>query len=230
MTFILLAGALLGSEPLNAQEHRYSVWAFGSLTTSSKVFYNSDDPDQFLRGRFFSIDNVISGGIDIRRNLEPLGLQIGLGIEYLSTSERFDVPDGAQTIPVSDGFTALPVELSGYFTIPIGSEKLLFYMGGGGGVYIGSRQYTYAEVRAETIRRSLGVGIHIVSGAEYRFSGSVAIRSEIKFRDVQFETTNRFPKSTAVIGNRVVILPQESLSSRINIDGMNLALGIAFHF
>lgn len=224
---ILLAAIAI---PSLAQDNPYRISISGSITTSSKVFYRYDDPDEFLRGRFFPIDNIFSFGADLRRSFEPIGLEVGVAIEYISKSERFGVPENGQTVPVFDGFVAIPIELSGYFFIPIGSEKLKFYMGGGGGIYPGERRYSYAGVQAPAVGRSVGIGIHILSGAEYTLSHSFSLRSELKFRDVQFETVNKFSQYSAVTSSGVIGLPQDPLLSRVNIDGMNLSLGIAYRF
>ena len=58
----------------------------------------------------------------------------------------------------------------------------------------------------------------------------ISLRSVIKFRDVQFESVNRFTKFTTTYNGSSIALTQEPLSSRINIDGMVATLGIVIRF
>jgi hypothetical protein len=214
-----------------AQERLYEVALFGSLTTSSKLFYAPNSPDEISRGQFFPIDNIVSAGIDLRRRIEPLQLQIGVSIEYLSKTDVFQVPVSAsRSIPVRDGFTAIPIELSGYFFIPIGTERLRVYMGGGGGAYIGWREYEFPGAEAPIVGRKVGYGIQVQSGVTYRLLEFASLRSEVKFRDVQFESTNKFQQASTEYRGRTIELDQSPIVSRTNIDGMTVTLGLVVHF
>lgn len=224
---VVIVGAVSG----NAQEHAYSLSAGGSFTTSSKLFHHATDPDEFIRSQFQPLDDIFGATIDVRRTIEAIGIQIGLSIEYLSKTETFNAPiTTARPVSSVDGFTALPIELSGYFDIPVGDETIRLYMGGGGGIYLGNRRYAIANVDAPTVGRNVQLGIHVLSGAEYTLSPGFALRSELKFRNVQFETTNKFQQATAQYQGRFISLPQEPIVSRINIDGMMLTLGLAYRF
>jgi|ERR1041384_842000 hypothetical protein len=225
-------GLLLLLQPASrAQDKPYSVGLFGTFTSSSKLFHHPDDPDQIIRSQFLPLDDIFSAGIDVRRSIENLRIRIGLSAEYISTSELIMVPlSPSSSVPVEDGFTAVPVELSGYFMIPFGDEKIQFYMGGGGGAYFGSRKYRFANAEAATVARNIGVGIHVLSGVEYAIRPALSLRSEIKFRDVQFETTNRFDSPSTTYLGHTILLDQTPLPSRVNIDGLTVHLGIVFRF
>jgi hypothetical protein len=210
---------------VQAQERLYSVSLSSSFTTTAKLFYAPDDPDLFIRQQHHPIDNVIGFGIDIRRSMEETSLQIGLSAEYLSKSEQFTIPRSSDR--VSDGFIAVPMEITGYFIIPFSSETMQLYMGGGGGVYWGTRKYEYNTVRALTVERNLGYGIHILSGIQYSLSPVFAVRSELKFRDVQFNVSNAFPPTS-----RDRLYPDSGIPfpSRISIDGINLSIALVTRF
>lgn len=215
----------------HAQDRPYSAAVFGTFISSSKLFHHPDDPDEIIRSQFLPLDDIFSLGIDLRRNVENIRVQVGISAEYISTTELVSVPlSPSGSVPVQDGFTAIPLELSGYFRIPFGEDKIAFYMGGGGGIYFGSRKYTFGGVEAVPVRRNTGYGIHVLSGLEYSLKAAVSLRTEIKFRDVQFETTNRFTSLSTTYLGRTIVLDQTPLNSRINIDGMTLTLGVVFHF
>ena len=216
---------------LSAQENRYSVSISGSFTTTSKLFRALNDASESMRSQFLPIDNIFGGGVDIRRNFEDLRIQIGLSIEYLAKSKQLTRTNSQDIkIPVKDGFRTLPIELSTYFKIPIGLENLFFYMGGGVGLYFGERQYEESGVQSKIVELNPAVGIQVLFGAEYLLSNRISLRSELKFRDVHFESTNKFIQNTALYNNTYIRLPSEEMHSRINIEGMTLNLGMAFHF
>ncbi len=213
-----------------AAGYRFSMSLSGSFTSSSKLFANPHARDDVIRGIFSPINSVFGVGADIRGDFPVSGLRLGLGAEYLSRSVSSTVPHASVTIPVEDGFSAIPVELTGYFTIPIGGDRLDFYMGGGAGVYFGERSYTYAGVTAVTLERNLSSGIHVLTGLEYQVESRVALRTEFKFRTIQLESVQRFPSPSTVYGGVTVPLPQGDIASRIQIDGMQFSLGVAYRF
>ena len=216
---------------LQAQDHPYSLGVFGSLSTSSKLFYNPENQDEFIRNQFLPLDNSLSEGVDVRRFIGPLSISLGISVEYLSKTQLFThLLSQSNAVPVKDGFVAVPIELSAYFRIPVGSDILQLYMGGGAGAYLGARRYEYAGVQAPAVERRSGYGIHIISGLQYFVRPSLSLRSELKFRNVQFETVNQFRQPSTVYQGNVIPLDQEPFTSRVTIDGLTLSLQLAFHF
>lgn len=226
--FFLLIG--LVPQAARAGENRWSVSLFGTLTTSSKLFPNPNAKDEFLRGEYSAINPVFSAGADVRADIPATGLTFGLGAEYITRRTAGSVPNTVSAIPVEDGYTAVPIELSGYFRIPVGGETISFYMGGGMGVYFGHREYRYAGVPATTLSREFNAGIHVLSGLEYRAGPGISLRSEIKFRNVQLESVQEFPDAVTIWEGTTVPLPRETLRSRIQIDGMNISLAVVHYF
>jgi hypothetical protein len=232
MVWLALLTVSAGAFPgVRAQDRPNSFSLFGTFTTSSKLFHHPNDPDEQLRSEFLPFDDLFSAGVDFRRSFSDLRLQIGLSIEYLTTTNVFDLPAGTATLRVTDGFTVYPVELTGYFHIPVGSEKIKLFMGGGGGMYVGERVFEYNGVYARPTEHPLGFGIHIVSGMEYFLNPLVSVRGDIKFRDVQFQTTNRFSPGAVVADPSFAYVGGTSpFSSRISVDGMAMHVGVAYHF
>lgn len=213
------------------EESRSYLSFYGSYTTSSKLFHHPDDADESVRNQFFPLDNIISAGIDFRYSLIEDYLQVGLGIEYISRIKKFTIPFGAsKKIPVIDGFIVFPLELTGYSSIPTGSDSWKFYFGAGGGMYIGTRTYEKANVKSITTNKKLGRGIHILTGIQYRIFQRISLRSELKFRDIQFETTTKFDMAETQFDGETIPLETEKLTARFNVDGMTLNLGIVLHF
>ena len=218
---------LVGAPAALSQERNYTLAVTGSFTTSSKLFYNIDDPNEIARNQYLSLSNVLGVGIDIRRRIEESGLAVGISVEYISKLDDISESVSSTAIAaVKDGFVVVPIEATGYFTIPFSSERAQMYMGGGAGIYLGARHYQYSTDSARVIDQKPGYGIHILTGFCYRISPVIGLRSELKFRDVQFQSTNVFLPS-------YVSLPApnyQPFSSRINIDGMTLTVGLAAFF
>lgn len=192
-----------------AQEDTYSLSLKFSYTTSSKIFLNPNSTDLLLRGKYFSVDNIYGWGIELRRKINDTQIQVGLSADYVSKLE--DV----QRTNSRDGFWAIPIELTGYFYIPILEGDLKIFLGGGGGYYIGERTYYISQTKAQVVSRNPGAGIHILGGVDYYFYKGLGIRSQMKFRDVQFKTTSR------INGQKT-----SDLKSQTNIDGMTIELGL----
>ena len=176
-----------GATFTSAQNRVYSATAFGSFTTSSKLFPHSNDADESTRGQFLPLDDIFSIGVELRRDIEAVRVQVGLSIEYIRKSDVIIAPLSSISIPIDEGFEVFPIELTGYFIIPFSGEHLQLFMGGGAGAYPGIRTYEYAGANAVAVDRTTGIGIHIVSGIEYRLNDLFSLRSTLKFRDVQFE-------------------------------------------
>ncbi len=209
------------------EESRSCLFLYGSYTTSSKLFHHPDDADESVRNQFFPLDNIISSGIDLRYSLIEDYLQVGLGIEYISRIENFTIPFGtSKRIPVTDGYFVFPLELTCYSAIPTESDNWKFYFGAGGGIYNGTRTYEIANVKSITINKKLGWGIHILTGVQHRIFRRISLRSEIKFRDIQFETTTKFAMAETQFDGETIHLETVPFTSRSNIDGMTINIGI----
>ena len=236
---LLIFLLLLSPSSILSQERLTSISITGSLSTISELFHHPNDPDQLLRSEYYPLNVIIGGGIEIRQVIPQLRFSVGASVERLSKSGSFSVNATGFTggnvsktvnVPVSDGYTVLPAELSIYVPLPIGTDDFQVYIGGGGGAYFGNRHYSYGNIDANTTDLSAGFGIHILSGFEYRFSTQFSLRTEFKFRDVHFETTSAFPDQRVDVEGVSITLPQGSQDARINIDGFVTAIQLAYHF
>jgi len=231
LSAIIIIFLLCGNSKVAAQDFRYSLSVFGSYTTSSKIFQHPNDANEVIRNQFLIMDNIFGGGIDLRKNLPDLRIIIGLSIEYIHKAYEYKRADlQSAAISVKEGYSAFPLELSAYYKIPIGLNQVLFYIGGGGGLYFGTRQYEEAGVSSVVVSLKPSLGIHILCGIEYSLTSRFSLRSEWKFRDVQFKVANRFPQSMVTYNGYIESIQQELMYSRIHIDGMMLNLGIVLYF
>lgn len=213
-----------------SQDHPYSIALSGSITTTSRLYVNPYSTDQASRNQSLTIDGIWGIGIDIRRDIQGNHLSAGLSTEYLGSYEEYTIEETSGTnITPKDGYIAIPVELTGYFSIPLGTETFHMYIGGGIGVYFGERRYQIAGLSSHIVERKPVPGIHVVSGFEFDITSILFLRTELKFRDVQFETSNVFTPDQSYPG---VTLPHgwKPFTSRVSIDGILINTGIAFRF
>jgi hypothetical protein len=209
---LLVTLTLALGEAAQSQEKLYSVAVKGNFTISSRLFHNIDAPNEFTRSQYISIDNIFGFGVDIRRAIDDTRLEVGIAAEYLRAKQK------SRTNPsVEEGYWTVPVELTGYFVIPFSSDRARLYIGGGLGMYFGERERTVGNQRSSVIASEPGVGIHVLTGFGYSFTDWFALRSELKFRDIQFEST--------ILGDN-----NEPSRARINVDGMVLDAGIVILF
>ena len=227
----IIVFVLCGISTVAAQDYKYSLSVFGSYTTSSKIFQHPNDIDEIMRNHFLPINNIFGGGLDIRRNFPDVRVQFGLSIEYQTHSRQYS-RQGTHSaqIPVREGYSAYPLELSAYFNIPVGLDKTLFYIGGGGGIYFGTRRYEEAGIISKVVEIKPSVGIDILCGVEYQINSRFSVRGEWKFRDVHFKVTNRFIQDAVFYNGYFEALNQEPMHSRINIDGMTFNIGTVYYF
>ncbi len=231
LSAIIIIFILCGATKAAAQDFRYSLSIFGSYTTSSKIFQHPNDANEVIRNQFLIMDNIFGGGIDLRKNLPDLRIIIGLSIEYIHKANDYSRA-GLQSaaISVKEGYSAFPVELSAYYKIPIELNQVLFYIGGGCGLYFGTRHYEEAGVSSKVVSLKPSIGIHILCGIEYSLTSRLSLRGEWKFRDVQFKVTNRFPQSMVTHNGYIESIQQDPMYSRVHIDGMMLNLGTVLYF
>jgi opacity protein-like surface antigen len=234
----LAAALLLAASAGRSQERLTAIALTGSLTTESRLFYSNDSPDDLARAAYFPFGARFRPGIDLRRTFSDLRLTFGIAVAYLSASDEFAVPASAVSpgassslnVTVHDGYAVIPVELTSYFTLPLGADDIRLYIGGGLGGYLGRRQYTIGSAEAVNAERAPGFGIHILTGTEYDLSPLVAMRLEVKFRDAHFTSTDRFDRPSTLVNGVPVGIPSTPLVSRVSVDGMDLSLHLAYRF
>jgi hypothetical protein len=98
------------------------------------------------------------------------------------------------------------------------------------GVYFGRRIYSVAGVEAETMDRSRGMGIHVLGGLSYKITEWLFLHGEMKFRDLQFRTTNRFATARIPFGSSLVQVGTDPFESRVQTDGILFQLGLGVTF
>jgi hypothetical protein len=229
LRFTVIALVLVGSTA-QAGDKSLALILRGNYTTSSKLFVNPDASSEEQRAQFAQFDRVAGGGVELRYHWLAENLFFTLSVDYLSKRQDQDqivAFAGTSTrVPVTDGFYCIPVELGVHTYIPLGSETLRMSMGGGVGVYYGARVLRVANVSATRQPAPLKIGIHIVSGFEYQPVAGFWLRGDMRFRDPELRTVNRFSEQSTEYNNVTVTFPRTDVASKINLDGLTFSVGI----
>jgi hypothetical protein len=226
-----VVNAFLTMAPGWAQERNFSVALTGSLTTASRVFTNPNSPDAFARSQFFSLENFFGYGVEVRYQIPETNVALGLSAEYVETTIGQSLSlSTARSVPVEDGYRVIPLELTGYFLIPVSGQTFGVFMGGGAGAYIGRRLYRLGDTVAPTTEGGHGFGIHVLGGLSYRFTEWFSLNAEMKFRDLQFQTTNQFPTGTATYKGMLIAVNRAPSDIRVHTDGVVFHIATVFHF
>ncbi len=231
---LVLFGAVLMMLPASssmAQERPFTLVARGTLNTSGRLFPNPGSADPVARAKANSYTDFFGLGAELQYHFPGSNISLSVSADYIRNSGSTAIASsGPWTVEVEDYYTVIPVEVTGYFRIPVTDGPFSIFMGGGVGGYWGTRHYAVAGTVAPTTSVRGGYGIHVLSGVGYRVNEWFSVSAEVKFRDAQFQTTNAFRVATAKRGTIVVSLPQQPLESRIHSDGMVVQVGLGVSF
>lgn len=220
---------------INSQYNGYDFSISSSIvyTTSAEVYLNPNSVDPVLRNSSFEINDVLNPSIDIRYRLsEPL--IVGISGEYIRTNQtgrNLTVLQGNNELRLesTDGFQLIPVETSLYYQLPFSTKNLKFLMGGGTGIYFGDFTRRFGDTDISTIESQVAVGIQVSVSMEYLPLENVGLRFEMKFRDPEFKSKNKYNKNVVNYNGTEIILLRDTFDTKVNVNGVTFLLGVAFN-
>jgi opacity protein-like surface antigen len=228
---LFVVGVLTMASSTWAQERSFSVALKASLTTASRLFTDPSSQDVLQRSQYYALEDFFGYGVELRYQLPETHLALGLSAEYIETTISHSMfLSTTKSVPVEEGYIAIPVELTGYFLIPVSGHTFGVFMGGGVGGYFGKRIYKLGDTEAATTRPGHGFGIHVLGGLSYRFTEWFSLSAEMKFRDLQFQTTNQFATSLATYQGMPITVSRAPKDARVHTDGVIFQLGTVFNF
>ncbi len=217
---------------LSAQDR---AWVFNvgsrvTLTTSSKLFYLPGDSSEIVRSRYEGLKSILGGALEVRARPPQSSIFFSLSAEYQrkTTSQPrltgFTSP--ASILPTEDGYWMIPIEATVNVDVPLGAERFWLTMGAGAGVYYAQRILEVAGVMANPADVKPAYGLHVRTSADYRITEWLTVTFELRFRNPQITTFNRFHQASTTFDGALVEFPQEEIEGRIEADGMTVGLGI----
>lgn len=230
-TFIILIATTFTYSQYNGFD--FSVSSSLVYTTSAEIFLNPNSIDPVVRNSSFQINDVLNPALDIRYRIsEPLIL--GLNAEYMNsnqTGRNLRVLEGNNELRLetTDGFQLLPIETSIYYQLPFSIENLKFLMGGGAGIYFGRFTRKFGDTEISTIDNQVAFGIQVSISMEYLPMENVGLRFEMKFRDPEFKSRNKYNKNVINYNGTQITLLQDTFDTKVNVDGVTFLLGAAVY-
>jgi len=190
--------------------------------------------DLIQRNSTLEISGGYGYGFSIRTKILRNDLFIGVSAEFIKIQDNDAVltlegDTSIARIKLSETITAYPVELTAYFNVPSFQENLNIYLGGGIGFYSGDRIRKIQNFQSETISKSIGLSLVVLSGIEYYFEKNFMSFMELRFRDGEYDVKSKFPLSFVNINGATYPLEKE-MNSKIFIDGLKISLGLGYRF
>ncbi len=210
--------------------NNFTITANYIYTATSKLYLQPNSSDPIVRGTHQDLDDLwgYSGEIGYRIFED---IVIGLGAEYINkTSTSNSINLGAVRANMKDGFQVIISDLTIYYSLPFSTEFFKFFMGGGGGLYFGKHIRELGDVTASTISNTVGYGIHVALGIDYIIHKSFALRTQMRFRNPEFEMKNRYSNNIINYDGRAFLLSSDTFDSKVDIDGISFTIGILFQF
>ncbi|NJD21437.1 MAG: hypothetical protein FIA82_02030 [Melioribacter sp.] len=195
-----------------------------NYTTTSQLYLQPDSPDLILRGTHQSLDDIYSYSIDVRYQVSE-SIILGIGSESIKKTFDNSINLGGIRASMRDGYKMIPIEFSAYYLIPFSTERFKFYMGGGLGLYIGEQIRELGDVSISNESKKIGYGINVSIGMDFLVNQFLSIRTQMRFRDPEFEMESKYSDTTVNYNGKSYILPSEKFTTKVNIDGITFAIG-----
>ncbi|MFO7446686.1 MAG: hypothetical protein R6W90_09975 [Ignavibacteriaceae bacterium] len=208
---------------------RFSIGVNAVYTTTSKIYLSPNSSDLTVRNSYVEMGEILNPAVEFKYRLTD-EIILGFGTEYIKKTRTTTSLPGLSGIPVNDGFSMIPLELSIYYLIPFSTENFKFLMGGGGGFYYGEHIREVGDAEVSNLERKTAYGIHVIIAMDYLVRDNISVHGEMKFRDPQFNVTSSYNKSSIIYNNRFIPLQPQAFASKINIDGVSFLIGLAFLF
>lgn len=233
---ILLLIFIVSASYVPAQFNGYDFSISSGLvyTTSAEIFLNPNSVDPIIRNKSFELQDILNPALDFRLRLsEPI--LIGLSVEFMKSSQtgrNLTVYEGNNEIRLEteDGFVLIPIEATVYYQMPFSTHDFKFLMGGGVGMFIGEFKRNFGDTDVSTLQRQSAFGIHVSISMEYVPLERVGLRFEMKFRDPEFKTKNRYNKTKVNYNGSEITILRDTFDTKVNVNGITFLLGAAIYF
>lgn len=206
----------------------FAISSSFSYNTTANIFLTPDAEAILAQTNSFEIEGIYSYSLEFRFRLSDI-IILGISAEYMEGSGNGRNIEPKKYI-VEDGFKLIPLEFSIYYFLPFSTENFKFYMGGGFGLYTGRRTRQLGNVKFKDIKSDLGYGIQVSAGMDYMIFDNFSVRGEFRFRDPDFRITNKYNSENGIYDGVMITLPQENITSKLNLDGITFRIGAVFHF
>ena len=208
--------------------------ASANYVSSATIKQSPFSPDIIERNSLIDIKGGYGYSFTVKTRLFRNDLFFGITGEYIKiqdddATQTLENDTSAVRIRVSETLTVTPIEFTGYFNVPSFQENLNIYLGGGIGLYMGDRVRKIQNFESETISKSLGLSLVVLSGIEYYFEKNAMAFFEMRFREGEYDVKSKFPVGTITVRGTPYNIGRE-MNSKIFLDGLRLSVGLGYRF
>jgi opacity protein-like surface antigen len=215
---------------------KFSLYLYGTYVSASELQNDPKSSNPIERDATVDLDGGYGYGGEFMFDpgIYNLGIRFYLSSEYLKIDQTdlelvFNNGSTEAKVPMREKFTFIPVEFGVKWNLPVGSDNLKIYIGGGGGVYFGNRTRFLQDMQSTTLYKKPGFSLNILSGLEYFIARNLSADLELKFREASFDVESGFDRNQIEI-NGIQFQLTNPFYSRIIVDGVRVSLGFKYHF
>jgi opacity protein-like surface antigen len=215
---------------------KFSLYVYGDYISSSTMQPHPNSLDPIDKDEMIDLNGTYGFGAEIsyKPHLYDLDLIFYLSTEYLKLSQNdlgitLYIPDGSVTLNMTEKFTMIPLEFGAKWHLPVGTDNMKIYIGGGGGIYFGKETRTILNLESTQISSKPEFSLNILSGVEYYFERNISADLELKFREAAFITESRF-SAYSILYNGNEYQLENPFYTRFIADGVKISLGVKYHF
>jgi hypothetical protein len=220
-SFLLLLPAVYAS----AQERPHAIAVYANIISASKLFTAPLSQDLVEKNNAEQFGTILNARVAYSYSFTPM-MRLQLSGELVEDEDVLRDNNGTD---IADGYRLYAAELAGLFVLPFTGKTFALFIGGGGGVYWGTRKYAIAGITADPLDSSPSFNILTVIGAEYFFSDLLSLAAEWRFRDPVVTAKNAFTRASVESYGITYPLEQRPFTSKINVNGNTYSLGVCFH-
>ena len=211
---------------VSSQERPHAIAVYANIISGSQLFTAPLSRDLVEKNSAEPFGTMLNARVAYSYSITPT-MRLQVSGELLSDEKVRRDNNGTDII---DGYRVYASELSALFALPFTGKTLVLFIGGGGGVYWGTRTFAIAGIQADPLDSSPSFNILTVIGVEYFFLDLLSITAEWRFRDPVVTAKNAFTRAHVESNGITYPLEQRPFPSKININGNTYSLGVSVHF
>lgn len=216
--------------PFFDKSKKFSILLYGTYVSSAELQNDIDAPLPFFRDASTELKGGYGygGEISYSPEINSFDITFYLSSEYLKVRDddltiQFAEDTNTAKIRFTEEYYLIPVEGGLKWHLPVSTERFKIYIGGGAGVYFGDRKRTISVFSTSSISAKPGFSLNVLAGTEYFIGRNLSFDFEFKFREASFEAVSRF-------NDGYPFGLDNTIHSRIIVDGVRLSAGLKYHF
>lgn len=214
----------------------FTLQVYGTYVSSAELQNNIKSGISFVRDASIELNGGYGYGGELTFNprFSNFDVIFYASSEYLKVKDdellmRFENDSAASSVRFTEEYKLIPFEAGLKWSLPISTERFKVYIGGGGGVYFGSRTRQIGPYKTSNLSHKAGYSINVLAGLEYFVERNLSFDFEFKFREASFESEDRFETDYITINGNIYNM-DNPVNSRLLIDGTRISAGLKYHF